>query len=126
MAKLLLSHGRFSDEAVNALAAEHMPWAWAGREVTVERGCTALHVAARFGKVVVAKALLEAERFKEVNAVTLQGHFSALHVAAWYGHPGVARLLLQEVGRFDAVNGLRFQRCICPAHMLHTMEAQML
>ena len=75
VAKSLLSHGRFSDEAVNALAAEHMPWTWAGREVTVERGCTALHVAARFGKVVVTKALLEAGRFKEVNAVTVQGTF---------------------------------------------------
>ena len=106
VAKLLLSHGRFSDEAVNALAAERMPWTEAGHEVTEERGCTAMHVAARFGKIAAAKALLEAERFKEVNAVTLQRQCSALHVAAWYGHAGVARLLLQEVGRFDAVNGL--------------------
>ena len=30
VAKLLLSHGRLSDKAVNALAAEHMPWTWAG------------------------------------------------------------------------------------------------
>ena len=99
---------RFTDEAVNAVAGEHMPWAWAEREVTIERACTALHVAARFGQVAVAKALLEAERFKVVNSATLQKSCSALHLAAWYGHVGVARLLLQEGGRFDAVNALAF------------------
>ena len=108
VAKMLLLNRRFTDEAVNAVAAEHMPWTSAGCEVTTERGCTALHVAARFGRVAVAKSVLEAKRFEEVNAVTLQRSGTALHVAAWYGHVGVARLLLREGGRFDAVNALAF------------------
>ena len=72
VANMLLGSGRFTDGAVNALAREHMPWKWAEHNVTTEDGFTALHVAAKFGHVSVAKALLEAERFRHVNAATSQ------------------------------------------------------
>ena len=106
VARMLLGSCCFTDGAVNALAGEHMPWKWAEHDVTTEDGFTALHVAAKFGHVSVAKALLEAGRFRCVNAATSQARYTALHVAARYGHAGVAETLLQKGGRFDAVNAL--------------------
>ena len=52
VAKMLLRNGRFTDEAVNAFAQEHMPWKWAEHDITIDDGFTVLHVAAKFGHVV--------------------------------------------------------------------------
>ena len=52
-------------------------------------GCTALHLAAKYGHVAVAQVLLESRRFKASDVATLEGTYTALHVAACYGHVGV-------------------------------------
>ena len=57
VANMLLGSCRFTDGAVNALAREHMPCIWAEHNITTEDGFTALHIAAKFGHVSVAKSL---------------------------------------------------------------------
>ena len=107
IARMLLRSDRFTDGAVNALAGEHVPSTRVEQNIRATKdGLTALHVAARFGQVAVAKALLEEERFRQVNVATSQGRLNALHFAAWHGHVGVAKALLENVRRFDAVNAL--------------------
>ena len=103
--KMLLFDDRFTDEAVNAQAEEHMPVSYEEVQVTTEEGVTALHLAAKFGHVGVVQALLEPGRFKALHDKTVHLCFNALHIAARYGHCGVATALLQS-GRFNAVNAL--------------------
>ena len=105
--RLLLASDRFTDEAVNAVAEEEIPViveAW-GIHIPKQDGCTALHLAARYGHVAVTQVLLESGRFRASDAATLEGTLTALHVAAYYGHVGVVHVLLDS-DRFNAVNAL--------------------
>ena len=90
--RLLLASDRFTDEAVNAVAEEEIPIIFEplGIHIITQDGCTALHLAAKYGHVAVAQVLLESGRFKASDVATLEGTYTALHVAAYYGHVGVS------------------------------------
>ena len=109
VAKMLLSSSRFSDDAVNAIAEEEdMLGPAEKKQFGKEDGLTALHLAAKFGHVAVAKTLLETPRFEiTVNASTFVMEYSALHMASRHGHQGVVEALLTSPA-FKAVNALDF------------------
>ena len=68
---------------------------------------TALHVAARHGRVAVAAALLR--RGMDVDALD-QDHTTALHAAATFGQLEVARLLIERGARVNVRAGIRAVR----------------
>ena len=92
IARILLASHRFSDVAVNAVTEEDMPFTLGNFKVTTEDGVTAVHLAAKFGHVAVARTLLHSARFHASNALTLERKYSVLAVAARYGHTSVARV----------------------------------
>ena len=92
---------------MNAVAEEEIPIiveTW-GIHFITQDGCTALHLAAKYGHLAVTQVLLESRRFKTSDAATLKGTLTALHVAAAYGHVGVVHVSLDS-DRFNAVNAL--------------------
>ena len=107
VAKMLLNSSRFSDDAVHAIAEEEDMLGPADKKhFAKEDGLTALHLAAKFGHLAVAEALLETPRFQTVsNASTFVYEYSALHVASCYGHCDVAEALLLSRA-FETVNAL--------------------
>jgi len=61
--------------------------------VCVQRGFSALHIAAKYGNAEMARLLLE--RNVDVNTLG-KHHLTPLHVATHYKHPNVAALLLDN------------------------------
>ena len=69
-------------------AEAHKDW------VTLDKGKTALHFAARRGHSQVAKLLLEYGAEKDIATADVHGK-TPLHIAAFHGHDEVVRLLLE-------------------------------
>ena len=59
----------------------------------VQKGFSALHIAAKYGNAEMVRLLLE--RNVDVNTLG-KHHLTPLHVAAHYKHPNVAALLLDN------------------------------
>ena len=64
-----------------------------GSVLRVQKGLSALHIAAKYGNAEMVRLLLE----RKVDVNTLGKHqLTPLHVAAHYKHPNVAALLLDN------------------------------